>query len=122
MSEVEDLVRQESRTVAGPVDLDVAVDVGRVEVHLGDAGTNEAGGDDTTENGSGVNAPGELEIRVEVRHDPAAAGGWAQRLGEVASWLGSVGAAPDCRRRAGLGRRGRGARGRHQLVRTRRRR
>ena len=34
-------------------------------------------------------------MRVEVRHDPTAAGGWAQRLGEVASWLGSVAAAPD---------------------------
>src|SRR3712207_6971391 len=33
--------------------------------------------------------------RVEVRHDLTATGGWAQRLGEVASWLGAVGAAPD---------------------------
>jgi hypothetical protein len=98
---VEDLVRQESRTVAGPADLDLAVDVGRVVVHLDGSpavdeapetanGENEAGG---TENGG--NAPGELEVRVEVRHDPTAAGGWAQRLGEVASWLGSVAAAPD---------------------------
>ena len=31
---MDDLVRQESRTAAGPADLDVAVDVGRVEVHL----------------------------------------------------------------------------------------
>lgn len=90
MGDMEDLVRQESRTVAGPADLDVAVDVGRVEVHLEDAGTSAA-----DEDATGANAPGELEIRVEVRHDPAAAGGWAQRLGEVASWLGSVGAAPD---------------------------
>src|SRR3954449_4430123 len=86
---MEDLVRQESRTVAGAADLDVAVDVGRGEVHLEDAGTSAP-----DEDASGANAPGELEIRVEVRHDPAAAGGWAQRLGEVASWLGSVGAAP----------------------------
>ena len=90
MGDMEDLVRQESRTVAGPADLDVAVDVGRVEVHLEDAGTSAP-----DEDAGGANAPGELEIRVEVRHDPAAAGGWAQRLGEVASWLGSVGAAPD---------------------------
>ena len=98
-------MRQESRTVAGPADLDLAVDVGRVVVHLDGAarcgrgrgdepgtanGENEPGG---TENGG--NAPGELEVRVEVRHDPTAAGGWAQRLGEVASWLGSVAAAPD---------------------------
>jgi hypothetical protein len=90
VGDMEDLVRQESRTVAGPADLDVAVDVGRVEVHLEDAGTSAA-----DEDATGANAPGELEIRVEVRHDPAAAGGWAQRLGEVASWLGSVGAPPD---------------------------
>ena len=84
-------MRQESRTVAGPADLDLAVDVGRVVVHLdGAPAVDEAGG---TENGG--NAPGELEVRVEVRHDPTAAGGWAQRLGEVASWLGSVAAAPD---------------------------
>ena len=83
---MDDLVRQESRTAGGPADLDVAVDVGRVEVQLDDA----AAGD-----GAEGTAPGEQEVRVEVRHDPAAAGGWAQRIGEVASWLGSVGAAPD---------------------------
>ncbi len=88
-------MRQESRTVAGPADLDVAVDVGRVEVHLdGAAGGDEAARRERGETLTG-NAPGELEVRVEVRHDPAAAGGWAQRLGEVASWLGSVAAAPD---------------------------
>ena len=37
MTDVDDLVRQESRTAAGPADLDVAVDVGRVEVQLDDA-------------------------------------------------------------------------------------
>ena len=72
------------------------MDVGRVVVHLDDA----AGGDEAAETANGENeadgnAPGELEVRVEVRHDPTAAGGWAQRLGEVASWLGSVAAAPD---------------------------
>jgi hypothetical protein len=67
------LVRQESRAAEGPAELDLAVDVGRVRVHL-DVGATEA--------------------RVEVRHDPAAAGGWAQRIGEVASWLGAVGSSP----------------------------
>lgn len=67
-------VRRESRPATGPVDLDVTVDVGRVDVHLEDP------------------TP---DVRVEVRHDPAASGGWAQRLGEVASWLGAVGAGPD---------------------------
>lgn len=92
-------MRQESRTVAGPADLDLAVDVGRVVVHLdgasGDDEAPETANEETNEEAeTDGNAPGELEVRVEVRHDPAA-GGWAQRLGEVASWLGSVSAAPD---------------------------
>jgi hypothetical protein len=70
------LVRHESRPVDGPAELDLAVDVGRVQVHLDDA-------------------PGSREVRLEVRHDPAAARGWAQRIGEVASWLGTVGASPE---------------------------
>ena len=114
-------MRQESRTVAGPADLDLAVDVGRVVVHLDGA----PGGDEAAETANGEteiegNAPGELEVRVEVRHDPTAAGGWAQRLGEVASWLGSVAAAPDTDdgRRSRLGGRGRGARGGHRVVRA----
>ena len=74
------LVRQESRPVDGPVALDLAVDVGRVLVHLDPA--SDPGASDTP------------EVRLEVRHDPAAAGGWAQRIGEVASWLGTVGAGP----------------------------
>jgi hypothetical protein len=92
------LVRQESRPVDGPVELEVAVDVGRVTVHLEDPDTT-----DTTGTGTGTGtddaavgdpAPAAREVRVEIRHDLAATGGWAQRLGEVASWLGSVGAAP----------------------------
>jgi hypothetical protein len=70
----DEVVRQESRPATGPVELDVTVDVGRVDVHLDDAAS---------------------EVRVEVRHDLGATGGWAQRLGEVASWLGTVGAGPD---------------------------
>ncbi len=73
-----DLVRQESRPASGPVDLDLAVDVGRVRVHLDDGGTDGAA----------------AEVRVEVRHDDTATGGWAQRIGEVASWLGAVASAP----------------------------
>jgi hypothetical protein len=74
--------RQESRDVTGPVELDLAVDVGRVEVHL---------------EGTAADAPPDAgqQLRVEIRHDLAATGGWAQRLGEVASWLGTVGAGPD---------------------------
>ena len=36
--DVRELVRQESRPVPGPADLDLAVDVGRIRVHLSDAG------------------------------------------------------------------------------------
>ena len=71
-------VREERWPADGPVELDVAVDVGRVDVHLADAADGADG-----------------EVRVEVRHDASATGGWAQRLGEVASWLGSVGAGPE---------------------------
>lgn len=90
-------VREESRSAAGPVELDVAVDVGRVEIHLEEraAGTAENG---TAENGTAEGGTAEgagQRVRVEIRHDLAATGGWAQRLGEVASWLGAVGAGPD---------------------------
>ena len=91
----DDLVRQESRTAGGPADLDVAIDVGRVEVHLTGADSDPAADPAADPDGADDAAPGEQEVRVEVRHDPAAAGGWAQRLGEVASWIGSVGAPPD---------------------------
>ena len=87
------LVREESREVDGPVDLDVAVDVGRVDVHL-TASAAPADGAETPD-GDGAATKTGREVRVEVRHDPAATGGWAQRLGEVASWLGAVGAGPD---------------------------
>jgi hypothetical protein len=87
------LVREESRTADGPVELDLTVDVGRVDVHLADA---PADGDATAPDGADAAAhPTGRQVRVEVRHDLAATGGWAQRLGEVASWLGAVSAGPD---------------------------
>lgn len=79
------VVRQESRPADGPVDLDLTVDVGRVDVHLEEPATGPAGSDDVAGR----------QVRVEVRHDPSATVGWAQRLGEVASWLGAVGSGPD---------------------------
>ncbi len=107
-------VRQESRPADGPAELDLTVDVGRVDVHLEDTAaggpddTAAGGPDDTAAGGPDGTAEGGTEdrgpagpdvtgrrVRVEVRHDPTATGGWAQRLGEVASWLGTVGAAPD---------------------------
>jgi hypothetical protein len=109
-------VRTENRDVPGPVELDLAVDVGRVEVHLEDPATTDGGptsgdaasgtavsGDeaaDAAERSAPAEAPAASstagrQVRVEIRHDLAATGGWAQRLGEVASWLGTVGAGPD---------------------------
>jgi len=95
VSDMDDLVRQESRTAAGPADLDVAIDVGRIEVRLTEGAGDSSEENEAEGNAAEGNAPGEQEVRVEVRHDPTATGGWAQRLGEVASWLGSVGAGPD---------------------------
>lgn len=89
-------VRQESRPVDGPAELDVAVDVGRVDVHLAAADAGPTPGDPGPgDSGPGDPGPAGREVRVEVRHDLAATGGWAQRIGEVASWLGTVGAPPD---------------------------
>jgi hypothetical protein len=126
-------VRQESRPVDGPAELDLTVDVGRVDVYLedppasGPGGTTASGPGGTAATGPEGTAAGALgegpegpaagpesstaggagdpepagadrtgrQVRVEVRHDLTATGGWAQRLGEVASWLGAVGAAPD---------------------------
>ncbi len=119
------VVRQESRPVDGPAELDLTVDVGRVEVFLVDdpaaaaadpvvdpvPGPPEEGAPAPHGEGgpAGPDAPGGArpgdpaprEVRVELRHDPGAAGGWAQRLGEVASWLGTVGSAPDAAPEAG---------------------
>lgn len=76
-----ELVRQERWPVPGPADLDLAVDVGRIRVHLSDAADPDP------------EQP--REVRVEVRHDPGAAGVWGQRIGEVVSFLGDAVAGPD---------------------------
>lgn len=62
-----ELVRTQTFTLAGPLELDVAVTLGRVEVRL-DA---DAGPDAT----------------VEVRHDPEAQQPWAQGISNLLSWV-----------------------------------
>jgi hypothetical protein len=66
------LVREQSWRVDGPAELELATDVGRVRVHLEDL--PEGGG----------------ELRVEVRHDPAAGTNWSQGLSGLINWLGNA--------------------------------
>lgn len=68
------LVRQQSWPVDGVAELELAVDVGRIRVHL-----DEQIGDG-----------GSREVRVEVRHDPSAGNTWAQGMSGLISWLGGT--------------------------------
>ena len=70
-----DIARRESWPVSGVAELELSVDVGRIEVHLDRAD--------------------ESEVQVEVRHDPAAGGMWGQGISGVLSWIGQATAAPD---------------------------
>ncbi|SHF35070.1 DUF4097 family beta strand repeat-containing protein [Streptoalloteichus hindustanus] len=62
-----EVVRRDSFTVTGPVEVDVAVAAGRVEVRLGD----------------------DPELRVEVRHAPEATGAFTTGLTGLVSWVTS---------------------------------
>lgn len=73
------LVRQQSWPVDGPAELELTVDVGRLRVHL-----DQQIGDGDADGG------GAHEVRVEVRHDPSAGGGWSQGLTGIISWLGNA--------------------------------
>jgi Putative adhesin len=70
----DDLVRRESWPVAGIAELELSVDVGRIEVHLDRAD--------------------EPEVRVEVRHDPTVGGMWAQGISGVINWIGQATGGP----------------------------
>ncbi|NMH96042.1 DUF4097 family beta strand repeat-containing protein [Pseudonocardia acidicola] len=67
-----ELVRQQSWPATEPAELEVSIDVGRVQVTLSDTD----------------------EVRVEVRHDPAAGSTWTQGLSGLFNWLGSATSAP----------------------------
>nr|MBA3906143.1 hypothetical protein [Pseudonocardiales bacterium] len=69
-----DLSRRESRPVAGIAELELSVDVGRIEVHL--------------------DRSDEPEVRVEVRHDPTVGGMWTQGISEVINWIGQATGGP----------------------------
>lgn len=64
-AETEDVVRQQSFDVSGPVELDLGVGAGRVEVRLVD----------------------ETGVHVEVRHDPSAAGPLMAHMSSLLTWV-----------------------------------
>jgi hypothetical protein len=66
--------RRESWPVGGVAELELSVDVGRIEVHLDRAD--------------------EPEVRVEVRHDPTVGGMWAQGISGVINWIGQATGGP----------------------------
>ena len=70
----DDFVRRESWPVRGVAELELSVDVGRIEVHLDHAE--------------------EPEVRVEVRHDPTAGGMWTQGISGVLNWIGQATGGP----------------------------
>ena len=66
------LVRQQTWRSDGPAELELAVDVGRIRVHL-----------EEQPDGAG-------EVRVELRHDPSAGNSWSQGLSGIINWLGNA--------------------------------
>jgi Putative adhesin len=60
-----DVVRQQSFDAEGPVEVDLGVGAGRIEVRL-------------------VNEPG---VHVEVRHDPSTGSGWMQGMSSLLTWV-----------------------------------
>jgi Toastrack DUF4097 len=70
----DELTRRESWPVRGVAELELSVDVGRIEVHLDRAD--------------------EPEVRVEVRHDPTVGGMWAQSISGVLNWIGQATGGP----------------------------
>lgn len=63
-------VREESWPVSGPVELELSIDIGRIDVHLDDENATE--------------------VRVEVRHDTGGSGAWARGLSGVINWIGNA--------------------------------
>lgn len=81
-----EVVRQQSWSAAGPAELELSVDVGRITVHLTEPAEGEEG------------AVG--DVLVEVRHDPSAGNTWTTGLSGIIDWIGGqaggrwVGGAP----------------------------
>ena len=68
MTEPDDTIRTQGFTTDGPIDLDVQLGSGRLEVEL-------------------TESTGEDAVQVDVRHDPAAGQPWTQGLTSALSWV-----------------------------------
>lgn len=68
MTETEDFVRTQTFPVTGPVDIDIGVSLGRVEIRLAEDAE-----------------PG--DAHVEVRHAPGDAAPWAEGVSSVLDWV-----------------------------------
>ncbi len=71
-------VRQHSWSGDGPAQLELGIDVGRVRVEL--VAADEPAAAD--------------QVRIELRHDPAAGNAWTQGISGLISWLGGTAGAP----------------------------
>jgi len=71
MTGANEFVRHQSWPCAGPAELELAIDVGRVRVELAEGTAGE--------------------VRVELRHDPAAGNQWTEGLSGLIGWLGTAG-------------------------------
>ncbi|MGH3949149.1 MAG: DUF4097 family beta strand repeat-containing protein [Pseudonocardiaceae bacterium] len=66
----EDFVRAQDFTTDGPIELDLALGAGQIDVHLSDSDSDAA---DT--------------VHVELRHDPNAGSPWTQGMSSMLNWV-----------------------------------
>lgn len=89
----DDLVRRQSFDCTGPVELDVEIESGLVEIRLADdtaTADAPAGGTQDVQDVQDVPAGGAAGqvVHVEVRHEPAAGSTWGGGLTGLLSWVG----------------------------------
>src|SRR5699024_11489471 len=77
--------------VAGPVGIDVSLGAGDITVHLAAApeGTDSADGADVPADRVGPGSATDDEVVVELEHDPAAGGSWADGMHAMLNLFGS---------------------------------
>ncbi|MGH3519452.1 MAG: DUF4097 family beta strand repeat-containing protein [Haloechinothrix sp.] len=66
----EDFVRSQDFDTDGPVELDLALGAGRIDIELSSSDDGEAG-----------------RVRVELRHDPNAGSPWTQGMSSMLNWV-----------------------------------